>query len=169
MSNENKQVIYDDDNIKTLDSISAIRLRPAMYVDGIGEPGLYKIDCEAVQNIFDEYLVGRCTSCKVKYDSSTGYMKVEDDGAGIPVGKIVDIFTKAHTGGKFDREAYEISSGQNGVIGSVGIIGPVRTGQMIVHVRSADHKHGGRYYFVFHPGIDQDHLAVFDGSEFVEI
>lgn len=114
MSNT-KQVIYDDDNIKTLDSISAIRLRPAMYVDGIGEPGLYKIDCEAVQNIFDEYLVGRCTSCKVKYDSSTGYMKVEDDGAGIPVGKIVDIFTKAHTGGKFDREAYEISSGQNGV------------------------------------------------------
>ena len=115
MSDKIKQVIYDDDNIKTLDSISAIRLRPAMYVDGIGEAGLYKIDCEAVQNIFDEYLVGRCTSCKVTYDSSTGYMKVEDDGAGIPVGKIVDIFTKAHTGGKFDRKAYEISSGQNGV------------------------------------------------------
>lgn len=112
---DKKKVIYDDDNIKTLDSISAIRLRPAMYVDGIGEPGLYKIDCEAVQNVFDEYLVGRCTSCKVKYESSTGYMRVEDDGAGIPVGKIVDIFTKAHTGGKFDREAYEISSGQNGV------------------------------------------------------
>lgn len=112
---EAKAVIYDDDNIKTLDSISAIRLRPAMYVDGIGESGLYKIDCEAVQNIFDEYLVGRCTSCKVEYNSSTGYMRVEDDGAGIPIGKIVDIFTKAHTGGKFDREAYEISSGQNGV------------------------------------------------------
>lgn len=110
-----KPVIYDDSNIQTLDSISAIRLRPAMYVDGIGEPGLYKIDCEGVQNVFDEYLVGRCSKCFVEYDSNTGRMRIEDDGAGIPVGKIVDIFTKAHTGGKFNRKAYQISSGQNGV------------------------------------------------------
>ena len=110
-----KPVIYDDNNIQTLDSISAIRLRPAMYVDGIGEPGLYKIDCEGVQNVFDEYLVGRCSKCFIEYDSNTGRMRIEDDGAGIPVGKIVDIFTKAHTGGKFNRKAYQISSGQNGV------------------------------------------------------
>ena len=109
------KVIYDDSQIKTLDNINAIRLRPAMYIESIGEMGLFKIDSESVQNIFDEYLVGRCTSCYVTYDSATNRMVVEDDASGIPIGKLVDIFTKSHTGGKFNREAYQISAGQNGI------------------------------------------------------
>lgn len=114
MSEENKKV-YSEDNIKSLDTIAAIRLRPAMYVDGIGELGLYKIDSEVVQNCFDEFLIDEATYCKIYYDSNRGYMRVEDDGRGIPIGKLEDIYTKAHTGGKFDRDAYKISSGQNGI------------------------------------------------------
>jgi DNA gyrase subunit B len=112
---EPKNVIYDDHNIKTLDNITAIRLRPAMYIESLGEMGLFKIDSEAVQNIFDEFLVGRCTSCFIDYDSVTNRMIVRDDASGIPIGKLVDIFTKSHTGGKFNREAYQISAGQNGI------------------------------------------------------
>ena len=107
--------IYQEDAIKTLDTITAIRLRPAMYIDGIGEMGLYKIDSEIVQNAFDEFLIGEATFCKIDYDSEKGLMTVEDDGRGIPIGKLEDVFTKAHTGGKFDRESYQISSGQNGI------------------------------------------------------
>jgi DNA gyrase subunit B len=110
-----KKVIYDDSHIKTLDNITAIRLRPAMYIESLGEMGLFKIDSESVQNIFDEFLVGRCTSCFIKYDTNTNRMVVSDDASGIPIGKLVDIFTKSHTGGKFDREAYQISAGQNGI------------------------------------------------------
>lgn len=106
---------YSEKNIKTLDTIAAIRLRPAMYIDGIGEAGLYKKDSEVVQNAFDEFLIGAATKCVVTYDSSRGYMSVLDDGRGIPIGKLEDIFTKAHTGGKFDRNSYKISSGQNGI------------------------------------------------------
>ena len=111
---ETKQ-IYSEDNIKTLDTIAAIRLRPSMYIDGIGELGLFKIDSEGVQNIFDEALIGMCDKCYITYNTSTGYMKIQDNGRGIPIAKLEDIFTKAHTGGKFDRKAYEISAGQNGV------------------------------------------------------
>jgi DNA gyrase subunit B len=112
---EPKNVIYDDQNIKTLDNLTAIRLRPAMYIESLGEMGLFKIDSEAVQNIFDEFLVGRGTSCFVDYDSVTNKMIIKDDASGIPIGKLVDIFTKSHTGGKFNREAYQISAGQNGI------------------------------------------------------
>lgn len=106
--------VYNEDNIRTLDIVTAIRLNPDMYIDGIGELGLFKLDCEAVQNLIDEFLVGRCTKGIITYDSSRGYIRVEDDGAGIPLGKLEDIFTKAHTGGKFDRNAYAISGGKNG-------------------------------------------------------
>lgn len=105
---------YTEDDIKHLDTIAHIRARPAMYIDGIGELGLYKIDSEGVQNCFDEFLIGAATKCLVTYDSNTGYMKIEDDGRGIPIGKLEQIFTQSGTGGKFDRNSYEISSGQNG-------------------------------------------------------
>lgn len=114
MSNQNN-VVYDESNIRHLDTISAIRMRVDMYLDGVGEIGLFKADCEPVQNLIDEYLVGRGTEGKITYDSATGYMCVEDDGSGIPVGKLEDIFTKSHTGGKFDRTAYKISGGKNGI------------------------------------------------------
>jgi len=115
MAEDKQNVIYDDANIKTLDNITAIRMRPAMYIESLGEMGLFKIDSEAVQNIFDEYLVGRGTRCYVEYNTATNRMFIQDDASGIPIGKLVDIFTKTHTGGKFDREAYQISAGQNGV------------------------------------------------------
>ena len=105
---------YTEDDIKHLDYIEHIRARPAMYIDGIGELGLYKIDSEGVQNCFDEFLIGAATKCLVTYDSNTGYMKIEDDGRGIPIGKLEQIFTQSGTGGKFDRNSYEISSGMNG-------------------------------------------------------
>ena len=115
MSTQNNSVIYDESNIRHLDTITAIRMRVDMYLDGVGEVGLFKADCEPVQNLIDEFLVGRGTTGKITYNSETGYMCVEDDGSGIPIGKLEDIFTKAHTGGKFDRTAYKISGGKNGI------------------------------------------------------
>ncbi len=115
MADQNNNVIYDENNIRHLDTITAIRMRVDMYLDGVGEVGLFKADCEPVQNLIDEFLVGRGTTGKITYNSDTGYMCVEDDGSGIPIGKLEDIFTKAHTGGKFDRTAYRISGGKNGI------------------------------------------------------
>ena len=42
-------------------------------------------------------------------------MSFMDDGRGIPIGKLHEILTVPHTGGKFDRNAYAISGGQNGI------------------------------------------------------
>lgn len=113
--NDNK--IYDEKNIKTLDTIESIRMRPSMYIGTLYEFGLYKIDSEPFQNAADEFFSkdGTGTKVDITYDIENNIMEFKDDGRGIPIGVLEDIFTKLHTGGKFDHNAYSRSSGFNGV------------------------------------------------------
>ena len=106
---------YSENNIQTLNFMTAVRTRPAMYVDSIGRHGLFKIDSEPFQNSCDEAITGNATKCIIHYDKSKGLMSFMDDGRGIPIGKLHEILTVPHTGGKFDRNAYAISGGQNGL------------------------------------------------------
>lgn len=106
---------YSENNIETLDFMTAVRTRPAMYIDAIGQHGLFKIDSEPFQNSCDEGITNNATFCKIHYDSKNGIMSFLDDGRGIPVGKLHEVLTVPHTGGKFDRDAYSISGGQNGI------------------------------------------------------
>lgn len=106
---------YSENNIETLDFMTAVRTRPAMYIDAIGQHGLFKIDSEPFQNVCDEVITGNASLCKIHYDTTTGTMSCLDDGRGIPIGKLHEVLTVPHTGGKFNRNAYSISGGQNGV------------------------------------------------------
>ena len=106
---------YTERNIVSLSLIDGIRLRPAMYVDGIGEHGLYKIDSEPLQNILDERSGGYGDHCNIHYETDRGYMRFEDNARGIPIGVLEPIFTSGHTGGKFNNDSYEYHAGQNGI------------------------------------------------------
>lgn len=115
---------YGVKDIKTLEGIEAIRLRPGMYIGSIGPDGVRHITLEIISNVIDEYLNGYCTKCNIEV-TENDMVKVSDDGRGVPFGKAADgsetlenIFTKLHTGAKFDssgKTGYNTSGGMNGV------------------------------------------------------
>lgn len=115
--------IYGVDSIKTLEGMEAIRTRPGMYIGDIGKEGIWQITLEIISNAIDEYLVGACNNISVTIDGS--YIIVSDNGRGVPFGKnddgeevLINIYTKLHTGAKFDSDGntgYNTSGGMNGV------------------------------------------------------
>lgn len=114
---------YDVKSIKTLEGIEAIRLRSGMYVGSTEQEGVHHITLEIISNVIDEYLNGQCNECSVSINSN--FITITDNGRGIPFGKakdgsetLVNIFTKLHTGAKFDssgQTGYNSSGGLNGV------------------------------------------------------
>ena len=120
----NNNADYGVKQIKTLEGIEAIRLRPGMYVGSVGPDGVRHITLEIISNAVDEYLNGHCTLCKVGV-LEDGTIVVRDNGRGVPFGKaedgsevLVNVYTKLHTGAKFDSDGktgYNTSGGMNGV------------------------------------------------------
>jgi DNA gyrase subunit B len=122
---EKQNGTYTSENIKVLEGLEAVRLRPAMYIGSTGEMGLHHLVYEVVDNSVDEALAGYATKIDViiHVDNS---ITVVDDGRGIPVDeKILDngermpavqvVLTKLHAGGKFDSSTYKVSGGLHGV------------------------------------------------------
>lgn len=115
---------YGVKDIKTLEGIEAIRLRAGMYIGSVGPAGVRHITLEIISNVIDEYLNGYCTKCNIEV-TENDVVTVVDDGRGVPFGKAADgsetlenIFTKLHTGAKFDssgKTGYNTSGGMNGV------------------------------------------------------
>lgn len=114
---------YDITDIKTLEGIDAIRLRPGMYIGSVEQEGAHHIMLEVVSNGVDEYLAGSCSEIDVKIDEDN-FVEITDNGRGVPFTntkegkeKFLDIFTKLHTGAKFDssgNQGYNSSGGLNG-------------------------------------------------------
>ena len=115
---------YGVKDIRTLEGIEAIRIRPGMFIGSIGPAGVRHITLEIISNVIDEYLNGYCTKCNIEV-TENDVVTVVDDGRGVPFGKAADgsetlenIFTKLHTGAKFDssgKTGYNTSGGMNGV------------------------------------------------------
>ena len=115
---------YGVKDIRTLEGIEAIRIRPGMFIGSVGPDGVRHITLEIISNVIDEYLNGYCTKCNIEV-TEDDMVKVSDDGRGVPFGKAADgsetlenIFTKLHTGAKFDssgKTGYNTSGGMNGV------------------------------------------------------
>ena len=106
---------YTDSSIQELNDIEHIQLRPSMYIGALGKPGLYKLDCEPIQNVLDEAMAGYGCRCNIILNTSENIMIVEDFARGIPIGKLKDIFSKQHVGAKFNNNTYHRHAGSNGV------------------------------------------------------
>jgi DNA gyrase subunit B len=113
---------YSGSNIKVLEGLEGVRLRPAMYIGSTSKYGLHKLVDEIVDNSVDEAMAGYCTEIDVILNAD-GSVTVVDNGRGIPVDPhpvykvptVEVVITKLHAGGKFDKGSYKISGGLHGV------------------------------------------------------
>ena len=106
---------YDESSFKHFEGVGAVRERPTMYLQELGVRGVFRCVQEIAGNSLDEYRAGRASKITIWLNEQTSTIRVDDDGSGIPIGKIVESATELHTGAKFGNEAYKYSIGLNGV------------------------------------------------------
>ncbi|MBO4606185.1 MAG: type IIA DNA topoisomerase subunit B [Bacteroidales bacterium] len=114
-----EQIKYTDENIRTLEGVTHIRMRPGMYIGRLGDgrsqdDGIYVMLKEIIDNSIDEFSMGFGKQITIDI-TEDGHVSVRDFGRGIPLGSVVKAMSVLNTGGKFDDKAFKKSVGLNGV------------------------------------------------------
>lgn len=144
---QKKGVAYDASSITVLEGLEPVRKRPGMYIGTTGPEGLHHLVWEIFDNARDEAMGGFANAIEVALLPG-GYVRVADNGRGVPVGihpktkvsALETIMTTLHAGGKFGGEdsGYKISGGLHGVGASV-------VNALSTHTMVTVHQDGGAH------------------------
>jgi DNA gyrase subunit B len=165
MSSSETAPVYDSSQIKVLEGLEAVRIRPSMYIGDTFDRGYHHLVYEILDNSVDEALAGYCTRIVLTIKSD-GSLSIEDDGRGIPtdihategVSGVEVVLTKLHAGGKFEKAAYKVSGGLHGV--GISVVNALSE-WLTVEVR----QYGKRHFMEFRKGEPCGRLRVIGEAE----
>lgn len=113
---------YGINDIESLSFKDGVRTRIPMYLGTDDTDGIYQALKEVINNSTDEAIMGFGDTINIELNEETNEISVQDYGRGIPFGirengenVLVSVFSKPHTGGKFNNKIYTTSSGLNGI------------------------------------------------------
>jgi DNA gyrase subunit B len=151
---------YDASSISVLEGLDPVRKRPGMYIGTTGPDGLHHLIWEVFDNSRDEAMGGFANRVEVALLPG-GYIRVVDNGRGIPVdmhkqtkvSALETILCTLHAGGKFGGEdsGYKVSGGLHGV--GISVVNALST-----HLIAEVHRDGG--YFIQEYGIGKPKAKV---------
>ena len=148
---------YNADSIQIRDFRTAARTTPGMYIGADGQDAMFNCFLEILNNACDEAIMGRGNEITVEVNDND--IKVIDKGAGVPHGKnkdteevLIEIYTSAHSSGKFDSANYKRVRGMHGIGSST-----VCVCSEIFEVWTR--RDGAEWYLKFKDGVPQDKVA----------
>jgi len=148
---------YDANSIQVRDFRTAARKTPGMYIGADGQDATFNCFLEILNNSCDEAIMGRGNRIDVKIENDA--ITVCDNGAGVPRGAnkdcdevLIELYTTAHSSGKFDSNNYARVRGMHGVGAST-----VCVCSEIFDVLTR--REGAEWHLQFKDGIPQDTVA----------
>ncbi|KXJ99497.1 MAG: DNA gyrase subunit B [Parcubacteria bacterium OLB19] len=165
---DNKKSTYDASSISVLEGLEPVRKRPGMYIGTTGPEGLHHLIWEVFDNSRDEAMGGFANRIEVALLPG-GYVRVVDNGRGIPVdihkqtgvSALETILTVLHAGGKFGGEGsgYKVSGGLHGV--GVSVMNALSS-----HVIVEVHRDGGYHMQEYAIGVPKYKVKKIGPSKF---
>ena len=155
---------YDSSEIRVLEGLEPVRLRPGMYIGSTGYDGLHHLIKEIADNSIDEAIAGFANRIDITILTDGG-IRVDDNGRGIPVdihpktkkSTLETVLTVLHAGGKFGDGGYKVSSGLHGVGSSV-------VNALSTHMAAEVYRDGKTHHIEFDLGKPTSELQVTNGS-----
>lgn len=145
---------YDESNIKTLTALEDFRQNSSQYVGSGGIDTDVQLLLEIILNATDEAIdPNRLYQIKVIiFTDGVKYQAVvQDHGRGIPLKKLVDVYTQRSTSGKFDAKAY------NGISAGCWGVGSKLTNALSDHFISISKRPDGFAGVKFTKGVEQQY------------
>lgn len=113
---------YGINEIQSLSFKDGVRTRIQMYLGSDDIEGTYQALKEIINNSTDEAIAGFGDRIEIIVNEEENSIRVRDYGRGVPFGTredgenvLVSIYSKSHTGGKFEEGVYKNASGLNGI------------------------------------------------------
>lgn len=151
---------YNADSIKIRSFREAARATPGMYIGTDGQDAAFNCFLEVLNNACDEAMMKRGDRITITLSDDCDSIECIDRGAGVPHGPnkdteevLIELFTSAHSSGKFDNSNYKKVRGCHGIGTSAVCV--CSTNFEVWSLRD-----GAKYYLQFKDGIPQSRQAI---------